>query len=659
MTNIETRSRFSRAICIILALVILLGIFPIAAPVTVVRAVTQSQLNTVARADYLYDITWVCQKTVSAWKGKNTFYEGQTYRIPYAWPVTAGKWVGYGVSVDEFLSATKDPESEFYTKQSYYTGNSGSYAPYYGNDCSTFVSWCWDLSSRQTTQSITSVSGVSLLGAVTASNVNANLQLGDALNYAGSHIVLVTDITYNADGSLASVEITEQTPPQLKRTVHTVSSLVSAYGANYKIYRYSGTVSEPPEKGADPNYYTVPTADISYGARGDEVAWIQAVLKKIGYSLSVDGIFGSETQNALSLYQSQYGLLVTGIADEATRASLIGWWTDGRGVYKTTANLNMRTGDGTSHSIITTIPAGTEVAVIGFNASGSWANIVYNSVEGWVNLGYLSFVRKFNYTVNFNTNIPETMATESFKQGRAYSIPQPPANPNGDHFAGWQLLRLSDLSWYDGTGWAAEQGSSKLFAAGELLVFDPAMLNGRWGDDSFYLCAVWKSVPLPTVSISPSELGITDTGSAVFSAEATGEGLTYLWSCSDPDFYEYLSGVDTKELTVSINEALEEERTLTFTCTVTDRYGQRVESDAACLFYTVSPLPEYIMGDVNGDCTVSAYDVNLAKRYVTGRYAIEEGSSTYLAGDINGDGVITATDVNLLIRIVAGTYVAV
>lgn len=53
----------------------------------------------------------------------------------------------------------------------------------------------------------------------------------------------------------------------------------------------------------------------------------------------------------------------------------------------TTANVNLRTGPGTQHSIITQLPTGTRVTV--FYGSGSWSNVEAKGVKGWVSNQYL------------------------------------------------------------------------------------------------------------------------------------------------------------------------------------------------------------------------------------------------------------------------------
>jgi len=237
-----------KIVSFLLSLTMLLSCFTCLSAVTVSSATvsvsqtgaTQNQLNIVARANYMYNTTWVCQKTVAGWGG--TFYQGNTYRIPYGQPINTGKYVGFekfGATRDEFLAAAADPNSKHYTVRSTYNKES----TYYCNDCSAFVSYAWDI-SRNTTSSLPNRS--SNLGKATESNIRANLQLGDALNYAGSHVVLVTDITYSGN-TMTQIEITEQTPPQIKRSYYSPSDLAYKYSSRYSILRYEGSVAAPPD----------------------------------------------------------------------------------------------------------------------------------------------------------------------------------------------------------------------------------------------------------------------------------------------------------------------------------------------------------------------------------------------------------------------------
>lgn len=63
---------------------------------------------------------------------------------------------------------------------------------------------------------------------------------------------------------------------------------------------------------------------ISLGSKGDEVKELQTALNSNGYSLDVDGIFGSKTQAAVRDYQTKNNLQVDGIVGKNTWASLSG-----------------------------------------------------------------------------------------------------------------------------------------------------------------------------------------------------------------------------------------------------------------------------------------------------------------------------------------------
>ncbi len=225
-----------RLTALVAALLLFATLLPVAPGEVQAVTVTQNQKNIVARANYFYGITWVAKQTVSGWGG--TFYAGNTYRIPYGQPIYSGKYVGYQATFEEFIQAANTAGSLFYTGRSWYDGPT---APYYVSDCSAFVSWCWGI-DRTTTYYIPNRS--TGLGYVTVDRATRTLQLGDALN-SSAHVVLVTDLSYDAAGNITSIEITEMTPPQMKRTRHSPSSLYNKY-KQYTIQRYTGNVPTAP-----------------------------------------------------------------------------------------------------------------------------------------------------------------------------------------------------------------------------------------------------------------------------------------------------------------------------------------------------------------------------------------------------------------------------
>ena len=63
---------------------------------------------------------------------------------------------------------------------------------------------------------------------------------------------------------------------------------------------------------------------VQYGSQGSDVKELQRILNQNGYNLTVDGIFGANTQKAVREYQQKNGLSVDGIVGTNTWASLLG-----------------------------------------------------------------------------------------------------------------------------------------------------------------------------------------------------------------------------------------------------------------------------------------------------------------------------------------------
>jgi N-acetylmuramoyl-L-alanine amidase len=69
-------------------------------------------------------------------------------------------------------------------------------------------------------------------------------------------------------------------------------------------------------------FATVSAATLSQGMRGEEVKKLQQALLEKGYNVTVDGIFGINTKNALTQFQSDNGLKADGIFGPETAAKL-------------------------------------------------------------------------------------------------------------------------------------------------------------------------------------------------------------------------------------------------------------------------------------------------------------------------------------------------
>ena len=201
------------------------------------RPLTVGQQNTVKRAQQMLTVRWTPRKNITGWGGAFTYQAGVTYTgLPYGQAVNAA-YVPWRASLTDFVDAVNDPTSLMYTSQSTYY----KVAPYYSVDCSAFVSWAWDLPYRCSTRTIAA------FGTLISSSSYANIQVGDMLNNAASHVVLVTDVTYDTDGSITGIEISQATPTTsyygcCRSTWYTGSSGLARFfnsylGSGYILYR--------------------------------------------------------------------------------------------------------------------------------------------------------------------------------------------------------------------------------------------------------------------------------------------------------------------------------------------------------------------------------------------------------------------------------------
>lgn len=84
------------------------------------------------------------------------------------------------------------------------------------------------------------------------------------------------------------------------------------------VFAIASPVSSFTSTNSDGSYNAIEVLS-KIGSRGDEVRKIQKKLKELGYySGSVDGIFGTNTQNAVKSFQRNCGLTVDGIAGPKT-----------------------------------------------------------------------------------------------------------------------------------------------------------------------------------------------------------------------------------------------------------------------------------------------------------------------------------------------------
>lgn len=130
--------------------------------------------------------------------------------------------------------------------------------------------------------------------------------------------------------------------------------------------------------------------------------------KRVGAHNNYDGKTGDSGGNEINVLNytrgSWYGILrYTGSGSSASAVTTAAATTTASssaqaGTYKVNANLNLRSGNSTGTSILTTIPKGTSVSVS--QVSNGWGKTTYSGKTGWI---YLTYATKTGSTAQTTT----------------------------------------------------------------------------------------------------------------------------------------------------------------------------------------------------------------------------------------------------------------
>ena len=205
------------------------------------------QQDILKRARQIKEIKWTCLKKITGWNNVQ-YTAGTVYRgIPYGQPSQQGRYVPWSASFATFLQQSQNINSNFYTKKSENT--SGEKSTYYAADCSSFVSYAWALPTRRTTRSLDDNDITDRITAPSNEDIIYSLQVGDCLDKAGSHAILVASVKRDSNGSVAEIVTWEQ------RTL-TANSI-----RNIQVFR--GTVNYTP------SYHSYNQYQNAFGSNGE------------------------------------------------------------------------------------------------------------------------------------------------------------------------------------------------------------------------------------------------------------------------------------------------------------------------------------------------------------------------------------------------------
>lgn len=181
-------------------------------------------------------------------------------------------------------------------------------------------------------------------------------------------------------------------------------------------------------------------ATLRQGSSGSDVLSMQYALKTLGYTITVDGKYGSATTAVVRQFQKNQGLTADGIAGSKTLTRLYSLTSgisqtpvqatptpSGSGtawkVKTTGGSLNLRSAPQTNAAILKTMPNNSAVTV--YYTSGSWSYISYNGILGYAMTSYLTPV-----STPVSTSVPTATPTAVPTQTPA-PVPQSTSSSTG------------------------------------------------------------------------------------------------------------------------------------------------------------------------------------------------------------------------------------
>ena len=156
---------------------------------------------------------------------------------------------------------------------------------------------------------------------------------------------------------------------------------------------------------------TAMAATLEKGSSGSEVTRLQQALNALGYAVSADGVFGTQTRNAVKTFQADHQLKVDGKAGSMTQSVLYTLAAQkGQSAAPVAApaatsvpaqsgtrqaqvycsdggKLNLRAGAGSGYRTIDRIPTGDYIIVL--EDQGKWSYVSYNGETGYVMSSFL------------------------------------------------------------------------------------------------------------------------------------------------------------------------------------------------------------------------------------------------------------------------------
>lgn len=244
------------------------------------------------------------------------------------------------------------------------------------------------------------------------------------------------------------------------------------------------------------------------------------------------------------------------------------------GDYIVTADsLNVRTGAGTSFSILGTLSKGDKVEVLKFNEN--WGRIDFGGKEGWISISYLRSADSNVHTIYYNVGEGSFAIVQQRKfPGKDTVITEEIPTLKGHSFVGWALKYGGDVIYRAGDKYTADE-DTKLYA-----VWEPDMLTVTFADHDGSILAQIEC-PYGTAVGVPE--GLTPT------RESDGE-YAYQFSGWDVEPTKYLKRDTTYTATYSSRPLTEEEKTAYIAANATEEITDPIVDGGCGASLIITPI---------------------------------------------------------------------
>lgn len=279
----------------------------------------------------------------------------------------------------------------------------------------------------------------------------ANAKLGDIIDY-GSHVAIYSG-NNNVIHAVGSKWGTKETGYQwIGKSIQRIIRIPGVDGTGSNI---TPVIDNSTADMNNPDIHPVPTRYLKKGLSGNDVRWVQAVLNKLGYaSLSVDGVFGNATHNAVSFFQQRNGLGVDGIVGYYTRTKMQELWNATKVVYPTSISLSASSAEvtvGYTNQLAANVqPGNASNRNVTWSSSNNGIVTVNNGTIRGVAAGTATITAsthngktvRCNVTVRnackvtFQNEDGTVLSEQKVPYGGSAKAPQPPEK-TGYNFSGW------------------------------------------------------------------------------------------------------------------------------------------------------------------------------------------------------------------------------